>query len=234
MTAMRLLLIVHVLAGSVGLVSGYLALGTVKGARVHRRSGMVFVAAMLVMCLAGGVMAARAGGPWGWVNFRAATLTAYLVVTALTTVRPIETGGRSLAIGGMLVAATVGTISLTFGIEAIAGGGRREGVPAFPFFLFGIIGVLGALGDLRGLRSGALHGVQRIARHLWRMSVALLIAAMSFFFGQQKVMPPAMRIPLLLAIPVLAVLVTMLYWLWRVRFKRSFRGLRIASVVRAS
>jgi len=44
-----------------------------------------------------------------------------------------------------------------------------------------------------------------------------------------KVMPPAMRIPALLAIPVLIVLVAMVYWLWRVRFRRSFRGLRLAT-----
>ncbi len=29
----------------------------------------------------------------------------------------------------------------------------------------------------------------------------------------------------LLALPVLAVLVTMFYWLWRVRVRRSFRGM---------
>jgi hypothetical protein len=226
--AMRALLVAHVLAGAVSLIAGYLALATAKGATVHRRSGMTFVVAMLLMCAFGGVLAARAGGPWGWVNFRAATLTAYLVVTALTTVRLPPVGARALTIGGALVAATVGTISLSFGIEAIASGGSRHGVPAFPFFLFGVVGLLGAAGDLRVLRSGPPIGVKRIARHLWRMSFALLIAAMSFFFGQQKVMPEAMRIPLLLAAPVLAVVVAMLYWLWRVRFRRSFRGLRIA------
>jgi hypothetical protein len=226
--AMRALLVAHVLAGAVSLIAGYLALATAKGATVHRRSGMTFVVAMLLMCAFGGVLAARAGGPWGWVNFRAATLTAYLVVTALTTVRMPPVGARALTIGGALVAATVGTISLSFGIEAIASGGSRQGVPAFPFFLFGVVGLLGAAGDLRVLRSGTPIGVKRIARHLWRMSFALLIAAMSFFFGQQKVMPEAMRIPLLLAAPVLAVVVAMLYWLWRVRFRRSFRGLRIA------
>jgi len=75
----------------------------------------------------------------------------------------------------MLVAATVGLISLSFGIDAIVSGGRRQGVPAFPYFLSGIVGLLGAAGDLRVLRSRAPRGVQRIARHLWRMSFALLI-----------------------------------------------------------
>ena len=70
------------------------------------------------------------------------------------------------------------------------------------------------------MRSGPLEGARRIARHLWRMSFALFIAALSFFIGQAKVLPEAIRIPGLLALPVLAVLVTMFYWLWRVRAKR--------------
>jgi hypothetical protein len=56
------------------------------------------------------------------------------------------------------------------------------------------------------------------------MSYALLIAALSFFIGQAKVIPKPIRIFPLLVLPVLAVLVTMLYWLWRVRVRRSLRG----------
>jgi hypothetical protein len=106
----------------------------------------------------------------------------------------------------------------------------RNGIPAFPFFLFGVVGLLASAGDLRMIRSGALRGVPRLARHLWRMSFALFVAAMSFFIGQAKVIPKPIRIPGLLALPVLAVLVTMLYWLWRVRAKRrTERG--IAGVI---
>lgn len=48
---------------------------------------------------------------------------------------------------------------------------------------------------------------------------------MSFFIGQAQVFPEPIRIRPLLALPVLAVLVTMFYWLWRVRIKRSYRGI---------
>lgn len=60
---------------------------------------------------------------------------------------------------------------------------------------------------------------------LHRKSWALWIAASSFFFGQAKVIPKPIRIPALLALPVLVVLVAMLYWLWRVRIRRSLRGI---------
>ena len=70
------------------------------------------------------------------------------------------------------------------------------------------------------MRARSLRGAPRIARHLWRMSTALFIAAMSFFFGQADVIPKPYRIMPLLAVPVFAVLVTMLYWVWRVRVRR--------------
>jgi heme/copper-type cytochrome/quinol oxidase subunit 4 len=77
---------------------------------------------------------------------------------------------------------------------------------------------------MRILRSGNLRGSRRLVRHLWRMCFALFIATASFFLGQAKVFPQPIRIPALLALPVVAVLVTMLYWLWRVRTRRALRS----------
>lgn len=98
-------------------------------------------------------------------------------------------------------------------------------MPAFPFLMFGIVGLVAGAGDLRIMRSGRLGGASRLARHLWRMSFALFIAALSFFIGQAKVFPEPVRILPLLALPMLTVLVTMFYWLWRVRIRRSLRGI---------
>ena len=78
-----------------------------------------------------------------------------------------------------------------------------------------------ALADAAGYK----YETFRLARHLWRMSTALLIAAFSFFIGQAHVIPKPIRIIPLLLIPPLVVLVTMLYWLWRVQFKKSLRGI---------
>jgi hypothetical protein len=220
---MRMTLLIHILAGSLGLVSGFVALYAAKGARLHRKAGMVFVCAMLTMCVAGTAVAAVRGvAPE--LNVPAGLLTACLVVTALTTVRPAA-GARWLDGAAMLVALAVGLASLTFGFQAVANGGMRGELPAFPFFMFGVVGLLAGAGDLRRLRSGPLRGAPRLARHLWRMCFALFVAALSFFIGQADVFPEAIRIPPLLALPVLAVLVTMFYWLWRVRVRRSLRGL---------
>ncbi len=225
---MRTTYVIHIVAGTLALVSGYVALYATKGAPLHRRSGMVFVSAMLAMCFFGTLIAAVRGVAPA-VNIPAGVLTAYLVITGLTTVRPPAVGAPWLDPGLMLVALTVGVTSLGFGFEAIAHGGTRNGMPAFPFFMFGIVGVLACAGDIRMMRSGALRGAPRLARHLWRMSFALFVAALSFFIGQAKVIPKPIRIFPLLALPVVAVLVTMLYWLWRVRIRRSLRGLVVGT-----
>lgn len=221
---MRVMLVIHIIAGGLGILSGFVALYAAKGATVHRRSGRVFFYAMLTTAIVGGVIAAvRDVAPA--INIPAGLLTAYLVITALMTVRPPTSLSRWLHPGLMVVALAIGLTSLSFGFEAVANGGTRNGMPAFPFFMFGVVGLLGGIGDVRLMRSGALRGVRRLARHLWRMSFALFIAALSFFIGQAQVFPKSVRIMPLLALPVLAVLVTMVYWLWRVRVRRNVRGI---------
>jgi hypothetical protein len=221
---MQITMIIHIAAGAVGLIAGYIALYSTKGAPLHRRAGLVFSCALLTMGLLGALLAAIMG-VWRPVNIPAGVLTSYLVITGLLTVRPISKGRRCVDSALMLVALTVGLTCLTYGFQAVANGGSRNGIPAFPFFLFGVVGTLGGVLDLRMMWAGGLQGVSRLTRHLWRMSFALFIAAMSFFIGQADVIPKPIRIMPLLAIPVVGVLVTMLYWLWRVRVRRSWRGL---------
>jgi uncharacterized membrane protein len=223
---MRATLLVHILTGTLAVVVGYVALYAAKGGTLHRRSGMLFVYAMIVMAALGMVITiVRGVSPAA--NIPAGLLTITLVVTAFTTVRP-SAGARWLHVGAMVVALAVGTVSLTFGVEALANGGRRQGIPAFPFFMFGVAGLVAGAGDLRVMRSGARQGAARLARHLWRMCFALFIAALSFSVQLPKFIPKPYRVPALFALPILAVLVTMFYWLWRLRTRRSVRGLVMA------
>ena len=219
----------HVVAGGLGILTGFLALYAAKGKRMHRKSGLLFVYAMLVMASTGALMATLAGGEASVIG---GLLAGYLVVTALTTVRPPTTTARWLGVGGMVVALAIGLASIALGAEAVANGGSREGIPAVVLFKFALVALLASAGDLRVLRSGALAGAPRLRRHLWRMCFALYIGSASFFLGQADKFPDALRIPALLAVPAFLPLLMMAYWMWRVRGKR-YRGVPSVSVPEA-
>jgi hypothetical protein len=229
---MRITSFVHVAAGLLGIVAGFVALYATKGARLHRRSGTLFVYAMLTMALLGAGMAAvRNVQPAS--NVPVGLLTAYLVVTALVTVRPPDRGSRWLDLGLLLVALGVGLTLFTFGLETVASAsGKRDGVPPFPFFVFGGVALLASVGDVRMMRSGGaqiLRGAPRLKRHLWRMCFALALAAFSGL-GRFKFLPAQIRSAALLALP-LVVLATMSYWLWRLRVRRAASSLSAPSAI---
>jgi uncharacterized membrane protein len=222
---MNVVLAIHVAAAAVALVAGLVALVAAKGAWLHRRIGMVFVYSMAAMSASAIVIASRKNQT---LNVIAGLLTAYLVITGLMTVLPLSTARRRVSIALMLMALALGLTTVLFGFQAIAAGGRRDGIPAFPFFMFGVVGLLGTVGDFRVLRRGALRGRPRLVRHLWRMCWALWIATASFFLGPRarvaKVLPAPLLKTGLLIIPVLAVVVVMVYWLWRVHVRRGGVG----------
>src|SRR4051812_36099152 len=108
MTA-QMLLPLHIGAAVLALVAGTVALAAAKGARLHRKSGMVFVYAMVTMCATAVVIAAVKGQT---INLIAAVLTGYLVVTSLRTVRRPSPGSRWMDIMLMLVALVLGLTTL--------------------------------------------------------------------------------------------------------------------------
>jgi hypothetical protein len=213
-----LLLPIHIAAAALGLVAGGVALAVAKGGLIHRRSGMVFTYAIVAMCATATVAAIVKGQA---VNVMAALMTTYLVLTGLMTVRPRAPGSRRRDVGLMLMALALGLATISAGLVAIASpSGKVFGYPPFPFFLFGVLGLSGGAGDFRMIRSAARRGAPRLARHLWRMCMALFITAASFFSIRARVaaiFPEALASPLARTLPVLLVLGTMCYWLWRIR-----------------
>ena len=211
---------VHILAGMLALACGYVALYATKGATLHRRSGMLFVYAIVAMSLSGALMDALKTSRIS-VNVVAGLVTFYFVTTALLTVRPRFQKSNWIDAVAMLFAVAVGLLAFRSGFE-MAERGRPE---AGPCFIFGIVALLAAAGDVRLMRAGGIQGPRRIARHLWRMCFAMWVAAASFFWGPPNRVPEVIRIPALQAVAVLVPIVAMVYWLWRVRVRRSLRGI---------
>lgn len=90
---MRLTYLVHIVAGTLGLLTGYVALSAAKGGTLHRKSGMLFVYTMLTMAFFG-LTIALVRGIAPAINIPAALLTSSMAITALTTVsaRPSALG----------------------------------------------------------------------------------------------------------------------------------------------
>ena len=220
---MPVLLPIHIVAAGLGLVSGAIALSVAKGGRLHRTNGKLFAYAIFAMCGTAVVSAMMKGQA---TNVMAGSMTAYLVFTGVATVRPPSPGSRRRDIALMLMALTLGLATFAGAIVAVASpDGKLFGLPAFPFFLFGVLGVSGAIGDFKTMRAGVLRGAPRLSRHLWRMCMALFITAASFFSIRARVaaiLPAPFTSPVLRALPVVLVLLAMFYWLWKVRFRRSF------------
>jgi hypothetical protein len=80
--------------------------------------------------------------------------------------------------------------------------------------------------DLKFIIRGKLSATQRISRHLWRMCFAFFVATGSFFFGQQDVLPQAVRGSPILVVLALAPIALTLFWLVWVRFSKIISGLK--------
>jgi len=218
-----MLLPVHIFAGGVAIILGGIALVASKGATLHRRSGLLFVYAMLTMGISGSILALRQSLTNS--NILGGFMSAYFVVTALTTVRPVSAWTRWLNAGALVVAIALSLVEIGMGFKALSNPDREiNGVPFFMLFFLATVTSLAAAGDIRMMRSGALRAAPRLSRHLWRMCFALFIAAGSFFSIRSrvaKVLPQPFTTPMMRALPIALVLAAMCYWLWRVRARRG-------------
>jgi len=221
------MLTIHILAGALAIILGTVALVARKGGHLHRRVGRVFVWAMLVM----GLTAAAIGFARSPTdpNVFAGVLTAYFVLTAVTTVRPASTASRAVNGLSLAVASLLAFGSIAGGITMMQTAGLDTGgVPfrikgAMAIFI-GVVLALAAIGDVRVMRVGALRGGPRLARHLWRMCFALFIAAGSFFSIRERVatiLPEPFTSGPMRLLPIVLLFGTMFFWLWKVRVRRK-------------
>jgi uncharacterized membrane protein len=211
---------VHIAAGALGLVSGAVAMAASKGEPLHRRAGTVFAAAMAVMAGTATVLAAGFGH---WESLLPGALTLYLVLTAWHAARgdgsatahdaAFAAGALGLAIGGLMLA----------GAAAKSAQGTLNGYPPEMYAIFAGLSLWAALWDLTALTQGRLSRRARLARHLWRMGLALTIAAAAFFLGQPDYFPETLRGSPLLAVPPLAALGATLVWFARVWLTNTFK-----------
>lgn len=206
------LVFVHVTGGTFALVSGGIAMLVRKGETVHRVAGNVFFIAMLTMTISALAVAIIRDQP---INITASTVTFYMILTSwVAAMRKDGEIGRFetvALVGGLAVVASASMFALR--------GGDEQVIHA----VFAGLTAIGVLADLSVVVRGGLSGRQRIARHLWRMSFAMLVATGAYFAGQPEFVPAILRETKLNFVPTIAVLVLLFFWLVRVRFTRWWR-----------
>jgi hypothetical protein len=223
------ILLLHICGGTVGVLSGFVAVFLRKGSRRHGIAGDVFVIAMMILSATGAYMGFMKSQPG---NVLGGTLTFYLVTTAWMTVTRQEEDRKPSFFdwSALSVISAVAAVELTYGMEAaLSETGLKYGYSAGPYFFMGSVAMLAAVGDIRMVRSG-ISGVRRIARHLWRMCFALFVASASIFLARQQLFPTLMRKSGVLILLSFLPLLLMIFWLIRVRFKNAY--MRIAAQYR--
>ena len=103
-----------------------------KGAPLHRRFGLGFVAAMVAMAVSA-LIYMTVEGEVIRVNVVASTLVAYLVITSLMTVRDASSRQRAIDVGAAIAALSIGVAGLALGYVATQDPrGLLDGIPSFP------------------------------------------------------------------------------------------------------
>ena len=152
---MRLpLLILHIFAGSIGLLSGTVAMAVRKGGNLHRASGNVFTVAMLTLassafCLA--ILKSQQGNIVGSIGAFYLIGTAWLAGRRGERTSLIDWSALFIGLAGAVAAIALGVYTLhnPSGVD-------KTTAPAGMSFFFGAILPLATAGDIRMLARGGI------------------------------------------------------------------------------
>jgi hypothetical protein len=235
------ILMVHICAGTLGLLSGTAAMSFRKGSSRHVLAGKVFVASMLTMAVLAVYLAIERHQP---TNIRGGILTFYLIGTAWLTARRRDGETSRFDWVVLLIPLALGILTWMNGLNVVRSGAfSQDGVPVGMTFFMGTVMLLAAAGDIRMVVRGGVYGTKRVARHLWRMCFGLFIAAGSFFLGPsnrplrllsavglgQHLSAGLFSTTLYLILTILP-LVLLIFWLVRVRYANAYTGKSIRLV----
>lgn len=209
-----LVLWIHILSGTIAIISGFFTLFLPKGRFWHKKLGFIFVIAMLTTS----VMISLLGMIYKDLNdFTSGLLLAYLVATAWSALRPKPL--LKLEYTFLLVIVFVVICFIFLGFAASKEGADFEHPPML-YFISAAIASIGLTTDLIYMYFSKRTFRQRLLRHLWRMLLALFMASGSLFLGQMKIFPIWLQENLfwIFFIPPLVCLIAIPIWLCVVKF----------------
>lgn len=206
---------VHFWIGCFALVCGLAAFSVRKGGRMHKAAGTGFMGAMVLLSLSG-----------LWLSLaRDILFTVFLsllalhaVVTGWAAARPATALSRLVTISAWPASGLL-TLGAIMGglIAGAASGGALNGLAPGAFYTIAAVSAVLCVFDWRYASAAAPSRPRRLTRHLGRVGFSMFLAAAIFFFGNSHVLPEALRTPLVLAAPVVAVVAGTLAYAARTR-----------------
>ncbi|MDC0886404.1 hypothetical protein OAS19_01235 [Altererythrobacter sp.] len=152
----------HIIIGILGLLAATVAFAARKGSPNHIRSGKVFAAAIVVVCLSSAAMLAVAFVP---PLFLAAVTAGYLLATGWLALQPAIPLIKGSEYGLFVIEIAALAAFLSFGLAAAAAGQ----VPLFGPLSLTAIPIILLAGDLHWFIRPDQRRALRIRRHLARM-----------------------------------------------------------------
>ncbi len=206
------MLIFHIVAGGLVLLFGYTALFAAKGLKLHKLAGSIFYIAMVSLSLSAAYLEVKSGEPpiMG-------VLSLYFASTSWATVKRQEAKIGKFEVFAFLVITAVAITFYKMGWDIVYNEQVLTGtLPLAGYFVFGTFAAFAALLDLTTIVKGGITGAHRIARHLWRMCLAFIMAILSFL--DQDIFAEVVLNSGLLWLPLLSPVLMVIYWLLRLSF----------------
>jgi uncharacterized membrane protein len=202
------MLILHIASGVIALIVGTMVLALKKGDSLHKRIGQLFIAAILAAAISSIYLYHLVGE-----TPLMGVFCIYLVLTSWLTVRskPGTINPLTQLLAAGIAIMSLGLFYLGYTIEGAKVGSE---IPAQVFYVFGLLALLCAALDVKMILHGGISGKHRIARHLWRMILGMVIALMALL--GQDIYPDWFIDMGVVFLPLLAIVLVLIIWLVRV------------------
>lgn len=211
------ILTLHIIAGAIALLAGYVVICLEKGKKVHKVVGRSYVIAMLLLGLSGTYIAIIRDIPLSMLN---GLVLCYFVLSSLNIVwqKPKSTNNVDKMLFVFVAAITTAFAWYIYQTTQTLNG-KLGGFGAPAYVVFGSVMAMCTFADFRYIKRKGLSGSSRLARHLWRMFFPLLMSTAAFFLGQAKHLPESIQRIDILLMPVVLVTLSSIYWLVRIKNK---------------
>lgn len=183
------------------------------------KSARLIGLSMLLLGLTGTVVAIARDIPLSMLN---GAVICYFVLSSLSAIRNPE---YVISVFDKLLTVFSWVLVLAFAWYAFqvtqTESGQLGGFGMAEYIVFGSVMLFSAISDIRYLLKSGLSTVHKLVRHIWRMFFPLFMATAAFFLGQAKLFPKGFQTIELLAIPVVFVILSMIYWVVIMAMKKS-------------